>query len=245
MPARSILEDLYVDAAQTKRSEQSTFDLLTKLGLPGLSIVALIVAELKDQRSLMWALLGLTILLVAVGFWHPLKARTQHLISRRSDERRARRAYPRLKRFVQRFNEFVSAQQGDNLNNVVRDAMGSDGAKIDKLHLAPISIFDTNCHYLRARLETERQRLDQILCTLDEFSNLVSLFNNHCVSLVFDRFPADLRASLTDSGKSTLEAFRERFSQFLHEYSEYLKHLDESFSQRRITVLGFPRPKPL
>ncbi len=39
MSAHSIIEDLYVDVAQTKRSEESAFDLVQKLGLPALSLV--------------------------------------------------------------------------------------------------------------------------------------------------------------------------------------------------------------
>jgi hypothetical protein len=218
----------------------SFLDWLTRLVLP---IVLVIVAQLQQQRARFWGLLSFAALSLAVGFGSSLKAQIRGWKSRRRDEQIAKRAFADLRRFLRQFGEFVDVPTAreDTLHRVCQnDLSGGRGDVSAKLGIAPSEPFKQHCHYLKSRVE--RQSLvDGAL----ECNSLVGSYTVYCVLPVFERFPQELRPLLTEGARSSLEAFRQRFDRFLHDYSEYLKSVDESFSTPRIQSYYFSRPKPL
>ena len=218
----------------------TTFEILTKLILPALGLVALIIAQLQQQRTLLWALLAFVLLSLATAF---LPSKIRHRVRERRDERVARRAFPEFKRFLRQFGEFVDYGRSDCLHEIAfRELCQNRSDVFDRLRIVPVHLFNGFWWYLRARNERETRNL---LDSIQEFNHLVISYCTSCTQPIFDRFPEDLRPLLTPQVRASLESFRERFVGFLDDYSEYLKNLDDSFSTPRIRSYYFPRPKPL
>jgi len=224
----------------------TTFEVLTKLLVPALALAAVIVAQLQQQRLLSWVLLGILLLFLGIGFFPSLRRQTRECVENWRDKRLARRVFPQFRTFVRRFGEYVSPQRGDTLHEIALGELCSrNHANFGKLGFPPVQLFNGFWYYLRLRTESLAASPSNLVTSIAEFNDLVSSYNNSCVSMVFDRFPAELQPMLTPNARSKLESFREQFALFLSNYSEFLKGLDESFSKPRIEPWGFSRPGPL
>lgn len=224
----------------------TTFDVLTRLILPALTLVAVIVAQLQQQRVVLTLLLAFLFLSVAVGFYAHLKAWLRDRVRERQNERLAKAAFPKLKTFSRKFGEFVTPQRDDALHNIVfRELCSNNMQNFDRLHLPHIDLFQGFWSYLNARTEKAKPSLTNLLSLIAEFDNLVALYDIHCVMRLFEQFPQELQTLLTSRSKSSLESFRERFVAFLDDYSDFHKGLEESFARQGLQPRYSPRPKPL
>lgn len=231
------------------------FDLLTKLIIPGLALAAVIVAQLQQQQRMVWALVAVFFASLAFYLYSPVRDVVTRGVNRVRDDRATTRALPEFRRFVRTFGEFVDlpTHRIDTLDALVfSELCQNNSGNLEKLRLAPSSPFSKWCHYLKARVEQEKGDFSTFRDTMSEFNYLVSLYAQHCVMPIFERFPQELRHLLTARAKSSLESFRERFVRFLDNYEDFRKNFFESLSTHELPVsthelpgCWFPRPKPL
>jgi hypothetical protein len=226
----------------------TTFEVLSMLIVPALSLVAAIVALQRDQRVVAWALLGVLFLSFAVGFYPFVRTRSQQYLSERRDERVARKAFAEFRKCVRRFTEFAAAPHSrtDTLHAIALEELcAGNYANLKKLCVVPAEVFQPFSLQLRSRVDQQEGNLPNLVDGVEELSLLVRSYTQYCVESIFGQFPENLRPLLTDKAKSSLESFRERYVVFLDDYSKYLETLEESFSKPRIGPHYFPRPKPL
>ncbi len=228
-------------------TKPSGFDLLSKLVLPALSLIPLIVAQLKQQqRAILWGLLGFAFLSLAVGFYPGLKTRTKAWIQVQRAEKEAWRRFSEFRKFVRQFGEFVSTQTNDTLHYIVSSELcRSNMSDFEKLGLPTVGLFSGFWYHFNLRVEQQKPSLAGLRQAIQEFGNLVGTYNNNCVVMVFERLPHDVQASLTPQVKSSLNAFQQRFVRFLQSYQEFLKDLVESGVIPRESHVYFSYPKPL
>src|SRR5260370_4507797 len=93
------LEVLANAAGRQEQPKLSLFDYVTKLFLPGLSLLAMILK--KDiQPPMFWSLLAFMVVSFAAGVYHPLTPRGRPLRRRRADRRGVCRTFPALLRLA-------------------------------------------------------------------------------------------------------------------------------------------------
>jgi len=191
----------------------------------------------------------LTLVLLLVGFYVPLKTRLRAHVSKRRDNKVAKRAWSELGVFVQRFGGFIDASREDTLHGFAERAPylgGDDVAQIIRSSgLVPIDVFYGLWEHLRQHCEERNVDLALLLNTLNAFNRLVGTYNYHVVQVVFDRARAQLRPVLTPDTRSALELRRERFFRFLDDYATYLQGVNAKLTTDHIQVVPFQRVGPL
>ena len=235
------------DAEREEQAKPAGVDILTKLIVPMLSVVAFIVALIKDHPSLASALVGIIVLSLAASFYPAVALKTKGLLNRRRDDRRAREALPGFRNLLRRFEHFVGYpnQTTDTLHEIARARLAGPLPLDRHLDLMPDELFRDLSYGIESRMSRRASRIEDLSDVVSELNLMVSYYCRYCACPIFDRFPQDLRPQLTDAAKRDLEEFRERFVRFLDDYGEFLKNLDQSLSAPVVTVCYFPRPKPL
>lgn len=264
-----ILSDALGPGEPEKPPKPTAFDYLTKLILPVLALVALILTRSEKQTALTWGLLGFAFLSLLAGFYPQLASWVKKQARSDRDERIAKRAFPELKKLIYRFGEFVGSRS-DTLHSIVQsEVCGNNQDMATRLGLPNIQIFQGFWTTVSARAAVERPTLATFKGTVTALNMLVALYNNHCMYVVFDRFPQELRwqvsglpkhveeqvdwermgqkppGQLAEPARRSLEGCRERFNAFLDAYENFLRSLDERFIERHIPSRSFPRVKPL
>lgn len=225
----------------------TTFDVLTKLVVPVLAFVAVVVAQIQQQRLFYWVLLGVLLLSLAMGFYPSVKPLARERIEDWQDGRAAKRAFPEFKRFLRRFGEFVDSPhpRNDTLHAILIETFSRNPAEFEKLRVTAAGIFYDFSNQLTARIARHPANLPNLRDGMEGLGLLVAWYSRNCVEPIFERLPEELRPLLTDTAKRSLESFRERFVRFHDDYDEYVTRLNESLSKPRIGPCYFPRPKPL
>jgi hypothetical protein len=225
-----------------KVAKPSGFDFLTKLVVPALSLVAVIIAQLQQQqRAVLWGLLGFAFLSLAAGFYPAVKTRSKTWIHTRRGKQVARQRFPEFKKFVRQFGEFVDMGRNDTLHYIISSELYQGNvAELGKLGLPTVGLFNGFWYHFNLRIDRMKPSLaDQ---TILEFYNLVGSYNNTCAIVAFERLP---QASLTPQVRSSLNAFQQRFVPFLEGYQEFLKDLVEAGVIPSESPIYFAHPKPL
>lgn len=241
------LEVLANAAGRQEQPKLSLFDYVTKLFLPGLSLLAMILK--KDiQPPMFWSLLAFMVVSFAAGFYHPITAWVRLWRERREDRRVARKAFPELRRFVHRFEEFIR-NEGSTLHYIAQcDVCDGDGLRYQALRLPELSVWHAFWKNLADRLDRmdmKRAGISELRHELTAFFDIVGTYNNECVSLLFDRLPQNDRSALTPKAKSSLNSFQQRFTHFIEEYKNFAKDLSESRPALHGVHYMFSIPKPI
>lgn len=234
------------------RQEQpklTPFDYATKLFLPGLSVIAVILTR-NLQPRLSWGLLALAFVSLVVGFVQPIASACRNWAERREDRRIARNAFPELRRFVHRFEEFIGTRfQTGTLHYIAQcDVCDGNGLHYQALRLPELSVWHAFWKNLADRLDRmdmKRANISDLRHELTAFFDLVGTYDNECVSLLFDRLPQNERSALTPKAKSSLNSFQQRFAHFIQEYKNFAKDLSESRPSLNDVHYIFSIPKPI
>src|SRR5260221_85051 len=126
--------ELLAHAADRQAPQLNVFDYVTRLVLPGLALLTVILK--KDIPPLaFWALLAFMFVSFAAGFYHPMTAMFRSWHERREDRRVARKALPELRKFVHRFEEFIDSQTSTLHYITVSDVCEGDGMRYNALRL--------------------------------------------------------------------------------------------------------------
>ncbi len=236
------------DGGNPKETKAGTFDLLSRVIVPVLSLGASIFALKKDQPSLAWALIGVLVLSLVVSFYSRFTVWARGKLNEWSDARVLGEDLPAFRRFLSRFGEFVDfpTALGQSLHNLTLSVVFNGSmSDFDRLHMLPVDFFKGYCYHLSQRTGGRRLTCEALPEAISELNMLVSDYIRYCIDPVFERFPQDMRPLLTERAKRELNSFRERFVRFLDDYSEYLKKLEASLRKPRIQGYYLPRPKPL
>ena len=225
----------------------SSFDFITKLLLPGLTLAAYILGQVKGSPPrLQWTLLAVTVFLVLFGFFFaPLKAKMRERSERTRDIRVTRNALPELRRLADNYAEFVN-RGGDTFHYIVEsDLCQGDGRRLAMLSIPPGDLWYQLSVYFAERAARHSSSARDMRATMMEFHHLVGSYNNLCVAAVFERLPQDLQAAVTPRVKSSLNGFQQRFVLFLKEYEDFVKRLEQASPGFAGLPRSFVRPKPL
>src|SRR5438034_101689 len=232
-------------AEDEKTSKPWSFDLKTLLA--AISLIAYIFTQLSDKHPTeSKVLLGLTIFLVGVDCYAPLKRQAAKWLERRRDNAVARNAFPKVREFVHRFGEFIDSRRNDTLHAIVlheivqRRADANAGFKLPNM--------DTwHSWWLYFSQQIDRQQphtMTEVCPALMEFHSLVGTYTNICVIQIFE-LPPNLKAEIPAEVKSSLNSFQQRYERFLGEYSQFAKALSESRPVLNGLPFWFSTPKPL
>jgi hypothetical protein len=225
----------------------STLDYTTKLLLPALSLVALILAQLSGKPpKLVWALAGLTVLFVLIGFSPSLGRTGRTWIAQVNDSRATKRAFPRFRVLVHSFGRFVDTRWNDTLHYILQSELCQGrGDQFQKLGIPDLQLWYSLSQHFIARVERQRPSVFEFTSTLAEFYHLVGAYNNYCVAPIFERLPRDFQEALTPAVRRSLNGFQQRFVLFLQELQAFLTQLAESRPAFNVLPRFFSLPKPL
>jgi hypothetical protein len=226
----------------------SSFDFVTKLLLPALALLALILGQIKGSPPrLQYALLFLAVILVGFGFFYtPLATKIRQLREQAREIQATAGALPELRRLARNFAEFVDTGRTDTFHYIVLcDLCQGNGELFAKLPIPDVSLWYHLSVYFCQRVGRLRPKQSELQATMMEFHHLVGSYNNMCVAAVFERLPKDFEPLMTPKAKSSLNGFQQRFVPFLKEYEEFVKALAEAQPIYYGLPRSFVRPKPL
>jgi hypothetical protein len=239
------LEVLANAAERQAQPKLNLFDYVTKLILPVLSL-SVVIFKKDIQPPMFWSLLAVMVVSFAAGFYHPIAVWLQLRRERREDRRVARKAFPELRKFVHRFEEFIG-NQANTLHYVAQcDVCDGNGLRYNALGLPELSIWQAFVKNLAERLDRmdpKRASIAELHHDLSAFFDIVGTYDNAYVSLMFDRLPQSERNALTPKGKSSLNTFQQRFTHFIEDYKNFAKDLSESRPALSDVHYAFSIPK--
>lgn len=225
----------------------SSFEYATKLFVPSLALIALILTQLIGKPpGLMWGLLVLALLSLGLGFYSPLRIRIHNRLERARNERVAASAFPELIKYVHRFGEFVDTRRADTLHYVVQGHLcEGNGTRYAQLGIPDITLWYGFWEHFCKRIDQQQSSVDDLQRALMEFHYLVGSYNNFCVAQIFDRLPQEYQSTMSSQARSSLNAFQQRFARFLANYEEFAKDLSASRPILQTLPSSFAHPKPL
>lgn len=221
------------------------FEYYAKNIVPVIAAVAVIIAQLQRQETLMWALLAVFVFSLLGVFFPQVIAWAKGRRQSRKDDRIARQQFRALKGFVGRFGEFVAWGQPPSVDGAIANAFGKSFDTLKKFGIPSINLFWGLWNDVNARAARQKPGLVSFETITSELSTLISTYDNFAMQVVFDQFPQELRTALDDRAKSELNACREQFNSFLNEYEALLRGFGDDFLQRHPFVYSFSRVKPL
>ena len=236
-----------------ERPRPSGLDYITKLIVPVLAVIAVIVVQFVSVTKLngkqVWVslgLIGIAGLSVVVGLLPSFKAWLHRRSKRKADARAANYAFPEMRNFVRRFGNFVDGRTNDSLHAIINDrAAHGNTDLLVVLGNVDIGLWQAFRYFVAIRLEKEQPTFEGLKIVLMEFHNLVGCYNNYCVSRIFDRLPQELLVPLPADTKAALNLFQQKFNHFLTDYETFADKLCRSRPGLENAARTFPHPKPL
>jgi hypothetical protein len=222
----------------------SAFDYLTRLLLPALALVAMILT--REHTRLSWALLALTVLFLGIGFYPAARAGLRRRLQHREDKRVARGALPEFRRLVGRFGDFVNTSTNDTLHYILQnEACQGFTDRYTRLGIPELGLWSAFWSHLAQRVDRQQLSPSGLQYALQEFYSLVGLYDTTCVIRIFNNPPPEFRGGLTPAAKNSLNLFQQRFERFLANYEDFAKGLAESRPAFQNLPRHFSHPKPL
>src|SRR6266404_3307028 len=240
--------ELFANATDHQAQPKLTlFDYVTKLFLPGLSLLAVIFK--KDiQPPMFWSLLAFMVASFAAGFYQPIAASVQDWGERRKNRRVARAAFPKLRSFAHRFEKFIGGYC-DTLHYIAQsDVCQGYGQRYHALGLPDLSVWNAFWKDFTGRLDrtdVEHANILELRYAMMAFFDLVGTYDHQCVFALFDRLPQSERDALTPQAKSSLNSFHIRFTHFLEEYKNFATEVCETRPALNGVHFSFSMPKPI
>lgn len=213
----------------------SSLERILRVVSIGGGIVGIVAGIVSVSRGgpwyLIWVFVGVAVFLIISAIYKPLSIRLQSWSERRKDAQVARENWPKFRQFVHRFGDFVNTGTNNTLHYIIaNDVPEPTRTELNKL-LVNISLWYGFWHSFMGRVDRESPIFSELAYAVQEFHHLVAQYGNFCIAPIFERFPEQLRPSLTEQSKAKLNTFRERYGQFLTEYMAFAKQLSESRPQ--------------
>ena len=177
------------------------------------------------------ALVVLACFSFAVGLYPSIASAFRAWRTRKKAGEIAYRAFPELRKFVRRFEDFVDGRKNNTLHYIAQsDLCQGNGATYNKLGLPDMAIWSGFRNFFCARIEREEPTILALRQAIEEFHHLVGSYNNQCAAVVFEPLPQDLHAGMNPKIRSSLNSLQQRLSGFLFlsDYQDFAKDLAES-----------------
>jgi hypothetical protein len=227
-------------------SKPSVLDYAAKLASLLALALAILLQLTRKHTPILWAFLAATLILVAVSLYPSLKLALRRRIQRGKDRRATKRALPQFRKFAHRFGDFVNTSTSDTLHYILQnEACQGSTDRFAGLGIPELRLWNGFWQHFAQRLDRQRQCPAELKYALQEFYDLVGLYDTLCVIRIFNNPPPEFRGGLTPATKNSLNLFQQRFERFLASYEEFAKALGESRPAFEDLASRFSHPKPL
>ena len=198
--------ELYSESEKRQERKRTAFEYVTALVIPSLALIASAAAVNSHPRVTL-ALVVLACASFVAGLFPPAYATAQRWRARRKAEAIAETAFPEIKKFLRRFEDFVDGRQNNTLHAIVQsDLCQGNGAIYKTLYLPDMGIWTGFRNFFAERIDQEKPTLFAIHRNLLEFHHLVGTYNNLCLATIFERLPPELKAGMTAKARSSLNS---------------------------------------
>ncbi len=215
--------------------------------VPILALIAFVVVNLFGKwPRLSWILVVVAVFFGILDHYSTLKAQLLKRKARWDDRRTVKKAFPEFQKLVARFGQFANRQAQDTLHYIVERDIQQGRADLQMAPQLPnVDLWYVPLDFFMARLSRMPRTMEEFRAALMEFHFLVGTYNNFCVSPIFDRLPANVRAQLQPAIVSKLNLFQQQFSRYLEDYQLFTRGLSESRPILQGLPYGFPMPGPM
>lgn len=225
-----------------KHTARTTFEVVTKLVIPTLSLVAFILLSKNEHPTEARLLLGLAVLSVCISLYPSVEQNLSDRWEHKKDRRTVIAELPTFRAFVKRFGAFVNRQTSDTLHYIISSDYLQSRQNPD-LKIPDLSIWFGYWEFFAKRRDP--RTVEEFREAIMEFHFLVGSYANHCVAAVFERPPANWPYEMNPAVKGKLNLFQQKFARFLDEYHEFTTALSESRPALEGVACSFMIPKPL
>src|ERR1700730_7159685 len=193
-------------------TKSSNLELTASVVIPILALIAVVVANVYGKwPRLSWALVGVAVFFGVLGHYSALKTQLLKWKSLLDDRRAVKRAFPKFQKLVGRFGQFANRQTPDTLHYIVESDIQQGRAELQTaLQLPNVDLWYVPLQYFVERLNRMPRRMGEFRPALMEFHFLVGSYNAFCVSPIFDRLPATMRAQIQPARLSKLNRFQQQ-----------------------------------
>ena len=215
--------------------------------IPVLALVGYILVNLWGKwPRWSWILLIAAFLAVVLDHYDSFKNLALRWRASRKDDKAARKAFPELQEFVRRFAPFVNRQTNNTLHYIVESDIwhGQADLRAD-CQLPNVDMWAYPRQYFEERLERQPKTMSELRLALMEFHFLVASYNNCCVRMIFELFPANMRDRITPDTRRKLNLLQQTFGAYLQSYQLFVERLIEDCPSLHGTPSTFNMPKPM
>jgi len=215
--------------------------------VPIVALIAFVVVNLFGKwPRLSWILVVVALFFGILDHYSTIKAQLLKWKALRDDRRTVKKAFAEFQRLVARFGQFANRQAQDTLHYIIERDMQQGRADPQMAPQLPnVDLWYVPLTYFVERLDRMPRTMEEFRPALMEFHFLLGSYNTFCVSPIFDRLPANMRAQLQPAIVSKLNLFQQQFSRFLEDYQLVTRGLSESRPILQGLPYGFPIPGPM
>lgn len=215
--------------------------------IPALALVGYVIVNLWGKWP-RWSyiLLVAVFLSVVLDHYETFTSLWSSWRADRKNDKAARKAFPELQEFVRRFAPFVNKQTNNTLHYVVESDIwhGQPDLRAD-CQLPNLDMWVYPRQYFEERLERQPKKMNELRPALMEFHYLVGSYNNFCVRMIFELFPANMRDRITPDTRRKLNLFQQTFGAYLQSYQLFVERLVVECPSLEGTPSTFNIPKPM
>jgi hypothetical protein len=128
--------ELYSESEKREERRRTAFEYITALVIPSLALIAS-AAAVNSHPRITITLVVLACASFVAGLFPPVYASARRWRARRAAEAVAETAFPEIKKFVRRFEDFIDGRQNNTLHAIVQSDL-CEGAPFTTLSTFPI-----------------------------------------------------------------------------------------------------------
>lgn len=215
--------------------------------IPVLALVGYVLVNLWGKwPRWSWILLIAAFLAVVLDHYDAFKNLASSWSTNRKEDKAAREAFPELQEFARRFAPFVNKQTNNTLHYIVESDIwhGQHDLRAD-CQLPNLDMWAYPRQYFVESLERRPKTMNELRPALMEFHYLVASYNNFCVRMIFELFPANMRDRITPDARRKLNLFQQIFGAYLQSYQLFVERLIADCPSLQDTPSTFNMPKPI
>lgn len=227
----------------------TSFDNLTKLVIPALSLAGTIAGIFKDQQRLAMILVGVGVASVAINFAPRLYEGALSRRHSRADDRLAQQVWPDLMMLVERFGKFIDNGRSDTIHGIILRNDPPWGIAIMNIarqnDFVPAAVlwgpWNQIAHSCRD-FPADRVRLQE---SLSLFTWLIGTYQYHVVQVIFHRGAAALQEHLPASTRRDLTVAREAVVRFIADYKTFVDRTNRTLKTVTLSVPSLDSIPPI
>jgi len=228
-------------------SQHSVYDYAKDFWVPTTLGLGTIVSALWGKVGVLVLGLALATTVALVVVWIRMRKRARTEVHSREQQHVAALYYPRFRKLVGQFGDFVDTRTSDTLHYMVTNdfPLPTRDDLCKRLGTAPLGLWNQFWFFFKQRIDRTAPTFTELLAGIQEFHHLLGEYNNLCVAPIFSHLPNDTRASLTEQQRSKLNGFQQRFTIYLRDYMEFAKELSSALPELDHMPRYLPHSNPL